>query len=224
MKRLFVWLAGMLAIALLAGCDSGGKSADPPASVVAQARENSVLVTFPMVDGVEYWLFYAPTGELTSTNFNSVAGGKVITAAWSPQLVSGLTNGVTYYFTMNGRTAGGPGGTGTPLVSATPRLAGATWTAGAPIVAGDLRGTAFEMRVWNALRRIPVGKTRTYGQIAAAIGHPRASRAVGRACALNHVAVVVPCHRAIGADKNLHGYRWGIARKRQLLEREAAAV
>ena len=87
----------------------------------------------------------------------------------------------------------------------------------------DLRGTAFEMRVWNALRRIPVGKTRTYGQIAAAIRHPKASRAVGRACALNHVAVVVPCHRAVGADKKLHGYRWGIARKRELLEREAAA-
>lgn len=88
----------------------------------------------------------------------------------------------------------------------------------------DLRGTAFEMRVWNALRKIPVGKTRTYGQIAAAIGHPKASRAVGRACAVNHVAVVVPCHRAIGADKKLHGYRWGIARKRRLLEREAAGT
>ena len=87
----------------------------------------------------------------------------------------------------------------------------------------DLRGTAFEMRVWDALRRIPVGETRTYGEIAAAIGHPGASRAVGRACALNHVAVVVPCHRAIGADKSLRGYRWGISRKRKLLEREASS-
>jgi len=87
----------------------------------------------------------------------------------------------------------------------------------------DLCGTAFEMRVWDALRRIPVGKTRTYGEIAAAIGHPGASRAVGKACALNHVAVVVPCHRAIGADKSLRGYRWGLDRKRKLLEREKQA-
>jgi AraC family transcriptional regulator of adaptative response/methylated-DNA-[protein]-cysteine methyltransferase len=87
----------------------------------------------------------------------------------------------------------------------------------------DLRGTAFEMRVWNALRRIPVGKTRTYGEIAEIIGHPGAARAVGRACALNHVAVVVPCHRAIGKDKSMRGYRWGIARKRKLLDREQPA-
>lgn len=88
----------------------------------------------------------------------------------------------------------------------------------------DLRGTAFEMRVWDALRRIPVGTTRTYGEIAALIGHPGAARAVGSACARNHVAVVVPCHRAIGADKQLRGYRWGIARKRKLIEREKEAV
>lgn len=84
----------------------------------------------------------------------------------------------------------------------------------------DLRGTAFEMRVWEALRRIPMGQTLTYGEIAATIGAPGAARAVGRACASNHVAVVVPCHRAVGADKKLHGYRWGLERKRKLLERE----
>lgn len=86
----------------------------------------------------------------------------------------------------------------------------------------DLRGTAFEMRVWEALRRIPIGQTRTYGEIAATIGHPGAARAVGSACARNHVAVVVPCHRAVGADKKLHGYRWGLERKRKLLERESS--
>jgi AraC family transcriptional regulator of adaptative response/methylated-DNA-[protein]-cysteine methyltransferase len=87
----------------------------------------------------------------------------------------------------------------------------------------DLRGTAFEMRVWEALRRIPTGETMTYGEIASAIGHPKAARAVGSACARNHVAVVVPCHRAVGADEKLHGYRWGISRKRKLLEAEKAA-
>lgn len=86
----------------------------------------------------------------------------------------------------------------------------------------DLRGTSFEMQVWEALRRIPIGQTKTYGEIAAAIGHPRAARAVGSACARNHVAVVVPCHRAVGADKKLHGYRWGLERKRKLLQNESA--
>ncbi|HWO57847.1 MAG TPA: bifunctional DNA-binding transcriptional regulator/O6-methylguanine-DNA methyltransferase Ada [bacterium] len=85
----------------------------------------------------------------------------------------------------------------------------------------DLRGTAFELRVWEALRRIPAGVTRTYSEIATSIGHPRAARAVGRACARNHLAVVVPCHRAVGAGRRLHGYRWGLERKRALLEREA---
>jgi AraC family transcriptional regulator of adaptative response/methylated-DNA-[protein]-cysteine methyltransferase len=88
----------------------------------------------------------------------------------------------------------------------------------------DLRGTAFEMRVWEALRRIPTGQTLTYGQIAAKLGMSSGARAVGRACARNHVAVVVPCHRAVGADKKLHGYRWGVARKKQLLERERNEV
>jgi AraC family transcriptional regulator of adaptative response/methylated-DNA-[protein]-cysteine methyltransferase len=84
----------------------------------------------------------------------------------------------------------------------------------------DLRGTAFQMRVWQELRRIPLGETRTYGEIARTIGRPKASRAVGQACARNHVAVVVPCHRAVGTDKSLRGYRWGTRRKRALLDRE----
>ena len=143
MKQLLACLVGLLAVLQLGGCSSQGKSAPPPASVQAEARENGVLVTFPMEEGVEYWLFYAPSASLTSTNFISVAGGKVRTGAVSPVLVPLLENGTTYYFTINGRTQGGPGGTGTPLVSATPRLAGGTWSAAAAIPSADLRGTAF---------------------------------------------------------------------------------
>jgi AraC family transcriptional regulator, regulatory protein of adaptative response / methylated-DNA-[protein]-cysteine methyltransferase len=86
----------------------------------------------------------------------------------------------------------------------------------------DLRATAFQMRVWEALRRIPRGKTLTYSQLAASIGQPTAVRAVARACATNPVAVVVPCHRVIGSDGKPTGYRWGIARKEKLLELEKA--
>ncbi len=84
----------------------------------------------------------------------------------------------------------------------------------------DLRGTVFQLRVWQALRAIPRGETRSYSQLARELGNPNATRAVARACATNRVAVVVPCHRVVGASGTLTGYRWGVERKRQLLEAE----
>jgi AraC family transcriptional regulator of adaptative response/methylated-DNA-[protein]-cysteine methyltransferase len=84
----------------------------------------------------------------------------------------------------------------------------------------DLRGTAFQLRVWQALRQIPRGETRTYSQLAREMGQPNATRAVARACALNRVSVVVPCHRVVGVSGSLTGYRWGVERKRKLLEAE----
>lgn len=85
----------------------------------------------------------------------------------------------------------------------------------------DVRGTAFQERVWQALREVPPGSTTSYTEIAARIGAPRAIRAVAQACAANHVAVAIPCHRVIRRDGNTSGYRWGVERKRALLEREA---
>jgi AraC family transcriptional regulator of adaptative response/methylated-DNA-[protein]-cysteine methyltransferase len=87
----------------------------------------------------------------------------------------------------------------------------------------DLRGTVFQLRVWQALKSIPRGETRTYSQLARDMGIPKATRAVARACATNRVAVMVPCHRVVGVSGSLTGYRWGVERKRQLLEAEAAA-
>lgn len=88
----------------------------------------------------------------------------------------------------------------------------------------DVRGTAFQQLVWNALREIPAGVTKTYSEIAHAIGAPKATRAVAGACAANKLAVVIPCHRVVRNDGALSGYRWGVERKRTLIEREAAAV
>ena len=88
----------------------------------------------------------------------------------------------------------------------------------------DVRATSFQHRVWEALRQIPRGETRTYSQLAQAIGAPKAVRAVGAACGANPLAVVVPCHRAVGADGRLTGYRWGIERKRRLLAIEQGAA
>lgn len=86
----------------------------------------------------------------------------------------------------------------------------------------DIRGTAFQERVWRALVEIPAGRTATYAEIAQRIGQPRATRAVANACGANHLAVAVPCHRVVRTDGALSGYRWGVDRKRALLLREAA--
>lgn len=85
----------------------------------------------------------------------------------------------------------------------------------------DIQGTAFQRQVWEALRAIPYGETRTYGQIAKAIGKPSAARAVGHACGANPVSLVIPCHRAVGSSGSLTGYRWGVERKEKLLASEA---
>jgi AraC family transcriptional regulator of adaptative response/methylated-DNA-[protein]-cysteine methyltransferase len=87
----------------------------------------------------------------------------------------------------------------------------------------DLRGSAFELKVWSALREIPAGTTATYGEIAARVGSPREAREVGEACAANKLAIVVPCHRIVKKDGSISGYRWGVRRKRALLEREHGA-
>ena len=88
----------------------------------------------------------------------------------------------------------------------------------------DIQGTAFQSRVWRALRDIPLGKTATYGEVARRLGKPKAVRAVASACASNHVALLIPCHRVLAADGGPGGYRWGVERKRDLLRREARAT
>jgi len=85
----------------------------------------------------------------------------------------------------------------------------------------DLRGTTFQQRVWQALRRIPAGSTTSYAELARRLGNPNATRAVAQACAANPVAVAIPCHRVVRTDGDVSGYRWGIERKRALLAKEA---
>ena len=100
-------------------------------------------------------------------------------------------------------------------------LAGQGTTVDLPL---DVRATAFQVKVWDALRRIPSGETRSYSEIAKNIGDPSATRAVARACATNPVAVVIPCHRVVRESGDLAGYRWGVHRKEELLGRERAAA
>lgn len=118
-----------------------------------------------------------------------------------------------------------------PRATITPGVAHPEWVAAAVAVANgqahedvplDLQGTAFQQRVWQALRSIPRGETRTYAQLATMIGQPSAVRAAARACATNKVSLLVPCHRVVGSDASLTGYRWGVQRKRRLLDWERA--
>lgn len=92
----------------------------------------------------------------------------------------------------------------------------------APDLPVDVQGTAFQARVWSALREIPTGQTRTYTEVAGSIGSPTSVRAVARACATNPVALAIPCHRVIRSDGSLAGYRWGLAVKASLLARESS--
>ena len=85
----------------------------------------------------------------------------------------------------------------------------------------DIQGTAFQSRVWRALRDIPLGKTESYGELARRLGEPKSVRAVASACARNHVALLIPCHRVVSSDGGPGGYRWGLRRKESLLLREA---
>ena len=85
----------------------------------------------------------------------------------------------------------------------------------------DVRGTAFQRRVWQALQAIPVGQTSSYSEIARSIGAPKAVRAVASACAANNIAVAIPCHRVVRHDGDISGYAWGVERKRELVAREA---
>ena len=139
-----LFLAALLAALLLAACGNG-EPAPAPTSLAVSPAESSVTVTWDMKDGVEYWLFFGPTTYAPSSTASMQAwfglpGGNVILKATSPYVVSGLPNDLSYSFSVNGRTNGGPGGPGATPVAATARLAGATWSAGATIGSGgDLR-------------------------------------------------------------------------------------
>jgi hypothetical protein len=142
-RSLKLFVVAVLASFVLFGCGSGS-SAPPPTNLVATADESGVTVTWDMVPGVEYLLFFGPTSVVPSnlasmSGWIGLPGGGTQINAISPMVVSGLYNGVSYSFSVNARTNGGPGGPGATPAVATPRLAGSTWTAGAAAGANALR-------------------------------------------------------------------------------------
>jgi photosystem II stability/assembly factor-like uncharacterized protein len=144
MKRYFGFiLAGGVAL-LLGGCfGKGGSSASAPTNFTVVAKDGRVIVSWDMAPGVTYWLWRAIGAGVTPENCSSITSCSISLSATSPTLVSGLTNGTLYSFSVNGRINGGPGGPGSTSVSATPRLAGATWSTGTALSSGALRGVAY---------------------------------------------------------------------------------
>lgn len=146
MNRLFYFIAAIAATLLLNGCLGGafnlGSSAAPPANIKVIPGDSQVTLTWDTASGVEYWVFAAPGTSVTTSNWD-VAGGSAFPKATSPHVVVGLTNGTAYAFTINSRIDGGPGGTGSPSVSVTPRLAGAEWANGNALTTNNLNGVAF---------------------------------------------------------------------------------
>lgn len=146
MKRLSKLLAIAAAALLLVGCLSSvfklGSAVDPPLDVKVLPGDTTATVTWTNVPGVQYWLFTAQASDVSTSNWDKLSGGRAMINVTSPVLLTGLVNGLTYSFTVNGRTDDGPGGGGSPSLSIVPRLAGGTWNKGAPL-ANDLRGVVF---------------------------------------------------------------------------------
>lgn len=142
MKKLASLAAALAASLLLSACSSDkGSPAAPPANFQVVAGDSSVLATWTPEPDVTYWLFYGPGSNITTSNW-ATSGGQVRTGVTSPFVLTGLVNGLTYSFTINGRTNGGPGGDGAPTQVAVPRLAGNNWQVGETLGTGKLYGVA----------------------------------------------------------------------------------
>lgn len=144
MKNLLALLSIMAMALFLNGCNDGkGSSASPPSDVRVLAGDGALLVTWTMQPGVEYWVFSAAGTGITPQNCNAMSACKTVMAATSPLVISGLSDGTTYSVTIDGRTNGGPGGAGSPSISATPMIAGSVWNLGTSPGTADLHGITY---------------------------------------------------------------------------------
>lgn len=141
-KKFLAAAAAVAASLLLAACGgSQGSSSGPPSDFRVQVGDSSVTATWTAEPDVDYWIFYGPGSNITTSNWVT-SGGRVLTKTTSPTVITGLVNGTTYSFTINGRKNGGPGGEGAPTQVAVPRLAGNNWTVGTTLGTGKLYGVA----------------------------------------------------------------------------------
>ena len=143
MNWLLQTLSVLMAAVIVSGCGSSGHSADPPTDLAVTAGDSRVTLTWTQESGVEYWAYYAPADSISVDNWTSITGSVALMKVSSPLVISSLTNGTTYSFTMDARVDGGPRGAGTASISTVPRLAGETWTAGTALGSIDLRSVTY---------------------------------------------------------------------------------
>ncbi|MBP8296276.1 MAG: hypothetical protein KAX84_09240 [Burkholderiales bacterium] len=144
MKKFLALSVLVLGALLVAACNvGGGSSSDAPTNVSVVAGDGGVTISWTSEPGVEYWVFSAAASSISTSNWTTLPQARVIRNAISPQIITGLTNGTTYSFTVNGRKDGGPGGDGSPSISAVPRLSGLAWTPGVQLASNNLKGLGF---------------------------------------------------------------------------------
>jgi hypothetical protein len=154
MRRL---LAALLISVLVSACGGGGPASPPAGGITVAPGDGQVIISWTADPGVDYWLFFVAGTSISTSSLSSAPGHQGRTNVTSPYVLTGLTNGVTYAFTMDGRVSGGPGGPGTPSVTALPRPAGTTWTAGTTLGSTAMRGTAFGTASDAVLYYVSVG-------------------------------------------------------------------
>jgi hypothetical protein len=185
-QKLAHLLASLVLATAAAGCGSKGSPADYPANFTVTPGDGAVTVSWTEVPGVEYWIFYGPGSDITTTNW-AVSGGSVIVKPTSPRVIGGLVNGRTYSFTINARTDGGPGGPGAPTQVVVPQLAGANWAVGTPLGTATLNGSASGLGA--------------QGYAVIAVGDGGAIHA-----SLNGAAYTAPANPSAPVDLNAVGY------------------
>ena len=153
MKNFFGGALLLLGALVLSGCSGigGGESASAPPDVKVIPGDGGATITWTMESGVEYWVFSAAAPSVSPESWASLPQAKVVRNGTSPQIVTGLTNGTTYSFTVNGRKSGGPGGSGSPSISIIPRLAGLVWTLGTPLASTNLKGLGFAFVIYPGI-------------------------------------------------------------------------
>jgi hypothetical protein len=145
-------LTAAVVAVLVSACGGSGSSAPPPTGgITVTPGDGTATVTWTATPGVKYWLFYAPSSTISSVDWINIPGSRAILDVTSPYVLTGLANGYTYSFTVNGRNGDGPGGPGAPTVSIIPRPAGATWSSGSSMGANTLRSIAYGISTADAL-------------------------------------------------------------------------
>lgn len=144
--------AALCVAVLVSACGGNGSSAPPPVGgITVKPGDGTATITWTSAPGVKYWLFYAPSATISSTDWINIPGSRAIIDVTSPYVVTGLVNGYTYSFTVNGRNGDGPGGAGSPAVSIVPRPAGETWTVGGSLGTNTLRSMAYGVNSTDSL-------------------------------------------------------------------------